>query len=281
MKLWKLILPALALVSCTRNPALREAARLVESYPDSALTILEGITPDALNPSDKAEYDYLSAQAFYNTYFFLDDAHSIKLSRAYLYKEQERHRTSNLALLVAAILATLVLYFWARKAQTEKQLIIQKEENDHLLSAAEELRSRLGIIVKSEKKQGRTFDALDRLCEQYYIYEGTENLQPRIIREVRSIVEGLRSDPSVQKNLEQSLNAKYPGVMTRLRSEFPKWKDEDYLLYLFSASGFSSTTISTLLEKEKPYIYNRIYRLKERIKNSDTTDKELFLSLLA
>jgi hypothetical protein len=281
MKLWKLILPALALVSCTRNPALREAARLVESYPDSALTILEGISPEALNPSDKAEYDYLSAQAFYNTYFFLDDAHSIKLSRAYLYKEQERNRTSNLALLVAAILATLVLYFWARKAQTEKQLLLQKEENDHLLSAAEELRSRLGIMVKSEKKQGSTFDALDRLCEQYYIYEGTENLQPRIIREVRSIVEGLRSDPSVQKNLEQSLNAKYPGVMTSLRSEFPKWKDEDYLLYLFSASGFSSTTISTLLEKEKPYIYNRIYRLKERIKNSDTTDKELFLSLLA
>ena len=139
----------------------------------------------------------------------------------------------------------------------------------------------MGSLVKSEKKQGSTFDALDRLCEQYYIYEGTENLQPRIIREVRSIVEGLRSDPSVQKNLEQSLNAKYSGVMTRLRSEFPRWKDEDFLLYLFSASGFSSTTISTLLEKEKPYIYNRIYRLKERIKNSDTTDKDLFLSLLS
>lgn len=281
MKLWKLILPALALVSCTRNPALREAARLVEDYPDSALTILEGIPPESLNQRDRAEYHYLSAQAFYNTYFFLDDNHSIGLSRAYRYKEQQRNRVSNIALLVAAILATLVLYFWARKAQTEKQLLIQKEENDRLLSAAEELRSRLGAIVKTEKKQGSTFDALDRLCEQYYIYEGTENLQPRIIREVRSIVEGLRSDSSVQKNLEQSLNAKYPGVMTRLRSEFPSWKQEDYLLCLFCASGFSSTTISTLLEKEKPYIYNRIYRLKERIKNSDTTDKELFLSLLS
>lgn len=281
MKLWKLILPALALAACTRNPALREAARLVESYPDSALTILEGVSPKDLSPRDKAEYDYLSAQAFYNTYFFLDDGHSINLARAYRYKEQQRSRTSNIAMLIAAILATLVLYFWARKAQTEKQLLIQKEENDRLLSAAEELRSRMGNIVKSEKKQGSTFDALDRLCEQYYIYEGTENLQPRIIREVKSIVEGLRSDSSVQKNLEQSLNSKYPGVMTRLRTEFPKWKEEDYLLYLFSASGFSSTTISTLLEKEKPYIYNRIYRLKERIKNSDTTDKELFLSLLS
>ena len=281
MKLWKLILPALALVACTRNPELREAARLVESYPDSALTILEGISPASLSPSDKAEYDYLSAQAFYNSYFFLDDGHSINLARAYRYKEQQRSRTSNIAMLIAAVLATLVLYFWARKAQTEKQLILQREENERLLSAAEELRTRMGSLVKNEKKQGSSFDALDRLCEQYYIYEGTENLQPRIIREVRSIVEGLRSDSSVQKNLEQSLNAKFSGVMTLLRSEFPKWKEEDFLLYSFSASGFSSTTISTLLEKEKPYIYNRIYRLKERIKNSDTTDKELFLSLLA
>jgi hypothetical protein len=281
MKLWKLILPVLALAACTRNPALREASRLVESYPDSALTILEGLSPETLSPSDRAEYDFLAAQAFYNTYFFLDDGHSAALSRAYLYKEKERSRTSNIALLAAAILATLVLYFWARKAQTEKQLLLQKEENEKLLSAAEELRSRMGSLVKTEKSKGSTFDALDRLCEQYYIYEGTENLQPRIIREVRSIVEGLRSDPSVQKNLEQSLSSKYPGVMARLRADFPKWKDEDYLLWLFCASGFSSTTISTLLEKEKPYIYNRIYRLKERIKNSDTTDKELYLSLLS
>lgn len=281
MKFWQIILPVLALASCTRNHALREAGRLVESYPDSALTILEGVSPEALSQRDRAEYDYLSAQAFYNTYFFLDDHHSIGLSRAYRYREQQRNRVSNIALLAAAILATLVLYFWARKAQTEKQLLIQKEENERLLSAAEELRSRMGAIVRNEKKQGTTFDALDRLCEQYYIYEGTENLQPRIIREVRSIVEGLRSDSSVQKNLEQSLSAKYPGVMTRLRADFPKWKEEDFLLYLFSASGFSSTTISTLLEKEKPYIYNRIYRLKERIKNSDTTDKELYLSLLS
>jgi hypothetical protein len=281
MKLWQIILPVLTLASCTRNPALREAAHLVETYPDSALTILEGVSPETLSQRDRAEYDYLGAQAFYNTYFFLDDHHSIGLSRAYRYKEQQRNRVSNIAMLVAAILATLVLYFWARKAQTEKQLLLQKEENERLLSAAEELRSRMGAIVKNEKKQGSTFDALDRLCEQYYIYEGTENLQPRIIREVRSIVEGLRSDSSVQKNLEQSLSAKYPGVMTRLRADFPKWKEEDFLLYLFSASGFSSTTISTLLEKEKPYIYNRIYRLKERIKNSDTTDKELYLSLLS
>ena len=281
MKLWKLILPALALVSCSRNPALREASRLVDSLPDSALTLLEGVSPEGLGQKDLAEYRYLSARAFYNTYFFLDDDHSRALAQAYAYKEKERNRLSNLALLVAAILATLVLYFWARKIQAEKMLLEQKEENERLLSAAEELRTRMGSIVKEEKKSGGQWDTLDRLCEQYYIYEGTDNLQPRILREVRSIVEGLRSDSSVQRSLEQSLNAKYSSVMTRLRASFPSWKEEDFLLYSFAASGFSSTTISTLLEKDKPYVYNRIYRLKERIRNCDTTDKELFLSLLA
>ena len=182
-----------------------------------------------------------------------------------------------LALFITAVLATLVLYFWARKAQLEKQLLEQQQENEQLLAAAEDLQIRLGTLQKADKKQ---VDALDRLCEQYYIYEGTENLQPRILKEVRSIVDGLRNDPATQRALEQSLDLRYDGVMQKLRAAFPKWKEEDFLLYLFTASGFSSTTISTLLEKDKPYVYNRIYRLKERIKTAEIADKSLFLSCL-
>lgn len=188
-----------------------------------------------------------------------------------------------LALFITAVLATLVLYFWARKAQLEKQLLEEREENERMLSTAEDLRSRLRSL---ERRQGKNkaslsgLDTLDRLCEQYYVYEGTDNLQPRILKEVRSIVEGLRSDPSAQKSLEQALNESADNVMVKLREAFPKWKEEDFLLYLFAASGFSSTTISTLLEKDKPYVYNRLYRLKERIKSAAPEQGELFLDCL-
>ena len=174
-------------------------------------------------------------------------------------------------LFITAVLATLVLYFWARKAQLEKQLLEEREENERILSIAEDLKARL---------KDKSLDTLDRLCEQYYIYEGTENLQPKILKEVRSIVEGLRNDPSVQRSLEQSLNSRYDGVMTKLRQAFPAWKEEDYLLFMFTAEGFSSTTISTLLEKDKPYVYNRVYRIKERIKQSDTTHRSALLAVL-
>ena len=268
---------------CACNPqraALQRISKTLETSPADALAQLDSLDRSTLSPRDQAQYDYLSAVAFYDTYYFLDDSHSAALARAYRYKELQRNRLSNLALLISAILATLVLYFWARKSQTEKMLLLEKEENERMLSTAEDLQARLSALQQKSGKKALPIDALDRLCEQYYVYEGTENLQPRILKEVTSIVEGLRANPAVQKSLEQSLDESHDQVMTRLRSAFPKWKEEDYLLYLFAASGFSSTTLSTLLEKDKPYVYNRLYRIKERIKASDAEDKAFLLSCL-
>ena len=187
-----------------------------------------------------------------------------------------------LFLLLTAILATLVLYLWARKAQLEKQLLQQQEENDRILSTAEDLRGRLSALQGRQKGEadGIGLDVLDRLFEQYYVYEGTENLQPRVLKEVRSLVEGLRGNTKLRQNLERSLNERREQVMKRLRFAFPTLKEEDYLLYMFTAAGFSSTTISTLLEKDKPYVYNRLYRLKERIRGTEIPDKDFLLSQL-
>ena len=187
-----------------------------------------------------------------------------------------------LLLLITAILATLVLYLWARKAQLQKQLLEQQEENDRILSTAEDLRGRLKALRgrQTGEADGIGLDVLDRLFEQYYVYEGTENLQPRVLREVRSLVDGLRGNSKLRQSLERSLNEHRDQVMKRLRFAFPTLKEEDYLLYMFTVAGFSSTTISTLLEKDKPYVYNRLYRLKERIRGTEIPDKEFLLSQL-
>ena len=271
----------LLLLSCgVRNPVLRDAARVIEDHPDSALYLLDGISRSALaSDGEKAEYDRLRSRAFYRTYHFLDDDAEAALMRATLHAERQRNRTQTGAILLVAILATLVLYFWARKIQTERLLAEKQAENERYMSAAEDLRARLAALQADRPKMGG-MDTLDRLCEQYYVFEGTANLQPRILNEVKSIVEGLRSDAKVQKQLEQALDQRTDGVMKRLRAAFPKWKDEDFLLYLFTASGFSATTISTLLEKDKPYVYNRLYRIKERIKASLSPDREDFLCWL-
>ena len=106
----------------------------------------------------------------------------------------------------------------------------EKAEYD-FLSAAEDLQSKLSALKADRPRMGG-IDTLDRLCEQYYVFEGTSNLQPRILNEVKAIVEGLRSDTKTQKNLEQALDERAGGVMKRLRAAFPKWKDEDFLACL-------------------------------------------------
>ena len=68
--------------------------------------------------------------------------------------------------------------------------------------------------------------------------------------------------------------------MTKLRSDFPAWKEDDFLLYSFVSSGFSTTTISALMGKEKSVIYNRVWRLKGRIANSGSARKDFFLNCL-
>ena len=155
------LLIALLVLSCEKeNPVLRTAARVIEDHPDSALYLLDGVSRvDLATDREKAEYDYLSAEAFYRTYFFLDDPTEAALERACFYFEengpamermrawelmgtiqtavgrygigmvsfrkagavardieQGRNRVGMLAIIVAAILATLVLYFWARKS---------------------------------------------------------------------------------------------------------------------------------------------------------------------
>ena len=79
------------------------------------------------------------------------------------------------------------------------------------------------------------------------------------------------------KTLEKNLDSENNNLMQRLRSAFPKWKEEDFLLYLYTASGFSSTTVSTLLERDKQYVYNRLYRIKGRISALESPEKEEFL----
>ena len=287
----RILLPlclALGLVACRagKPAALREAESLLPERPDSALVVLDGVCRDSLaTDRARAEYDYLEALAFYTEYFFLDTAQELALAQACVFFEKNgpavermhawellstvqsasgrhaaglaslrragaaareaeaaRMRSGLLLLLLVAILATLILYFWARKSQIDKQLAEEKAENDRLMAVAEDLQARLSRKAAAPLG-GR--DVLDRLCEQYYVYEGTDNLQPKILKEV-----------------------------------FPKWKEEDFLLYCFTASGFSSTTIAALLEKDKPYVYNRLYRLKGRIAQAGGPEAEIFLSAL-
>ena len=199
-----------------------------------------------------------------------------------------RMRTWAIVLLFVLYIVAALLVYKNHKLRSARILSEERAENERLMNIAEDLQQKLAEILSkptsAEKKNaidrpfgnGR-YDMLQKLCEQYYIYEGTENLQPKILKEVKSMIDGLRGNT---KELEEVLNARCGGVMERFREQFPRLKEEDVKLFCFVASGFSNTTISAILGKEKQYVYNRIYRLKGRIAESSVSDKEVFLKFM-
>lgn len=114
-------------------------------------------------------------------------------------------------------------------------------------------------------KAGSNFAILARLCEQYYIYEGSNKLPKKIADEVADIIADLRNDDEAQAQLEAMLDARQNNIMRRFRTSHPHLKEKDFRLYAYISAGFSATTIAVLLNKDKTVIYNRISRLKKNI----------------
>lgn len=114
--------------------------------------------------------------------------------------------------------------------------------------------------------ENSSFKILERLCEQYYVYEDTDRFQKKIIEEVREIIEELRSDPKAQQELEDWLNLTQDDVVTKLRTSHPELKEAEIRLFCYIQAGFTPTMMSVLLNKDKSVVYNRVSRLKSKIK---------------
>ena len=169
-------------------------------------------------------------------------------------------------------------YYRIQKMEAQRKLSEKNSEAERLMNMAEDLQTRLQEMKSQSPDLSDNFTVLERLCEQFYVYEGTDNLQPKVLREVKSVIDTLRRDSS---EIEEVLNKNCRALMTRFREAFPNMKEEDVRLYCYSAAGLSTATISTLMEKDKQYIYTRIHRLKARISSSSVSDREEFLGALS
>lgn len=186
-----------------------------------------------------------------------------------------------LILLLVAVSSTALWYLRARRIANEKALSEEQAETERYISIAEELQARLGETSRRlrDTAAGKN-DVLERLCEQYYVFEGTDKLQGNLLKEVRQAVEGLRNDKKVQARLEHSVDATREGAAAKLRAQLPNCKEEDVRLFVLAASGFSRTAMAALMDKEKGVVNNRLWRLKGRIADSDAPDKDLLLGCL-
>lgn len=69
--------------------------------------------------------------------------------------------------------------------------------------------------------------------------------------------------------------------MADFRAEYPRLKEEDYLLFLYIVVDFSARAISILIGESLPVVYNRKSSLKRKIQQGSSPMKERFLAEFA
>lgn len=74
--------------------------------------------------------------------------------------------------------------------------------------------------------------------------------------------------------MEEYANKYLDGIMQKLRSHFTTFNERDFSLLLYLIVGFTPKAISLFVKETPKNIYNRKYRLKERIEKSSIENKQ-------
>ena len=240
------------------------------NYKDAAIDIYDYIChKDSLSSANMIVYASQVEKKFYQ---------EEKTFAEYKYKQ----KIYNIALIVIFVLTILLLSY---------VIIIRKLrlECDNYMLLATEARNEYSTLFSKMKEQKITennlkellasrFKLVDKLGKSYYERIDTSNLQVGVFQEVKRMITEFSDDRNVLGELETVVNSCHEDVMKKLRADFLQMKEYDIRLLCYIFAGFSAQVISLFMKESVPNIYARKSRLKSRIRNSETTNKEFYLS---
>ena len=198
-----------------------------------------------------------------------------------LYRERARRNNIILAALCALVIGAAVIIGQRYRLRTRNL------ENELLLSEASQLRQsllmdreRLSLLESKlgESLDGR-FNIIDGLCSTYYESQGTKTEKKALADKVKAHIEEIKADNGIYAEMVRCVNDCHNNLLIRFGEEFPTMKSDDYKLMTFLACRLSNRTIALLLGESIEVIYKRKSRLKARISASESSARDLFLSV--
>lgn len=195
--------------------------------------------------------------------------------------------------LLAIMLSALIVLSIRRKLQFARDRIaaVQSESGLYCMElerkieniSKEELGRREKLIYDLNKSYIRNyrlqFKLIDELCAEYWMSEHSRD-RDRIYRKVRKIVSAIYNGSGKDSEFEARINSCLDNVMQKLRTDFPKYKEEDFRLLSYVIAGFEAKTISMIMDLSTSNVYSRKCRMKERILSASTDNTELYRSCL-
>lgn len=217
--------------------------------------------------------DMISAQQLYSVH---RDYYRQKNKTVVAIAERDKNR---LIFVGAVLLSTLLILAIAvvhrnkkRRQEYEDALVSIRNERDNLMRDNSDATLHINELLRHR------FDSVQSLCDRYFEQSGSNRDKGAVYKEVARIVDSFSSDEMLA-SLEATLN-KYKGnIVTRLRQQVDLSAAE-LRLAIYLMSGFTARSICCFINATPSNLYNQKSRLKKKIMESSSSDKQEFLNTL-
>lgn len=199
------------------------------------------------------------------------------------YKARSR-KTILIFVVISAVLIIIVIYLstvqYKRKQEAEKDAYIRyaEEVNRQL----DEFRN--GTYSDLQKKyismHKAKYETLQILFERYLQSDGRADAEKLVYKKVVSLINELKKDISNNSRFDRALDSELNGMMTNLKTEFPRLNQRYYILFGYLALGFKSPIIAHFMGCSENAVRIIKNRLKSTIKDSDAEHRADFLEVI-
>lgn len=148
------------------------------------------------------------------------------------------------------------------KEERDKDIFDLKSRNERERDKIKELRDMyVSLYQKRFYEIGKYYDA----ASSHRLESIKEKAYHDVISSTQALFEEIASGSEGQKTFEARINADLDDIVSKIRSDFPKLKDDDIRFICYLIVGFDTSTISFLMDISKENVRVKKHRLREKL----------------
>lgn len=148
------------------------------------------------------------------------------------------------------------------KEERDKDIFDLKSLNERERDKIKELRDMyVSLYQKRFCEIGKYYDA----ASSHRLESIKEKAYHDVISSTQALFEEIASGSEGQKKFEARINADLDDIVSKIRSDFPKLKDDDIRFICYLIVGFDTSTISFLMDISKENVRVKKHRLREKL----------------
>lgn len=159
------------------------------------------------------------------------------------------------------------------KSEREKDILDLKSRNEREQDKIKDLREMyVALYQKRFSEIGKYYDA----ASSHRLESIKEKAYHDVISSTQALFEEIANGSEGQKKFEARINADLDDIVSKIRSDFPKLKDDDIRFICYLIVGFDTSTISFLMDITKENVRVKKHRLREKLNGYSGPNETLY-----